>query len=115
DDHATEINRKLQEIIQRENLKKQQALQTIRGQQVSSLPNSSSASNPSTSNQYCMHSLASSSTTDSEIMKEPLKIAEQPEQNVTPSSSNNSVDRGRKRRECKAKVDALELEQAEEK
>jgi len=62
-----------------------------------------------------MHSLASSSTTDSEIMKEPLKIAEQPEQNVTPSSSNNSVDRGRKRRECKAKVDALELEQAEEK
>nr|CAD2201028.1 unnamed protein product [Meloidogyne enterolobii] len=53
DDHATEINRKLQEIIQRENLKKQQTLQTIRGQQLSSLPNTSSASNPSTSNQYC--------------------------------------------------------------
>jgi len=33
DDHAAEINRKLQEIIQRETEKKQQALQAIRGQQ----------------------------------------------------------------------------------
>ncbi|CAK5072552.1 unnamed protein product [Meloidogyne enterolobii] len=116
DDHAAEINRKLQEIIQRETEKKQQALQAIRGQQqlnASPLPSSSSPSNPSTSNQYCMYSFASSSTTDSEITKEPLEIAEQQQQpiletisedeqqpqNVTPSSSNNSVDGGRKRRE----------------
>uniref|UniRef100_A0A915LEX5 PH domain-containing protein n=1 Tax=Meloidogyne javanica TaxID=6303 RepID=A0A915LEX5_MELJA len=116
DDHAAEINRKLQEIIQRETEKKQQALQAIRGQQqlnASSLPSSSSPSNPSTSNQYCMYSFASSSTTDSEITKEPLEITEQQQQpiletisedeqqqqNVTPSSSNNSVDGGRKRRE----------------
>nr|CAD2172466.1 unnamed protein product [Meloidogyne enterolobii] len=148
DDHAAEINRKLQEIIQRETEKKQQALQAIRGQQqlnASPLPSSSSPSNPSTSNQYCMYSFASS-TTDSEITKEPLEIAEQQQQpiletisedeqqqqNVTPSSSNNSVDGGRKRREhsslsqaarekrielreCKAKVDSLEKEELEEK
>uniref|UniRef100_A0A1I8B2N6 PH domain-containing protein n=1 Tax=Meloidogyne hapla TaxID=6305 RepID=A0A1I8B2N6_MELHA len=117
DDHAAEVNRKLQEIIQRETEKKQQALQAIRGQQQqtntsplhSSLsPTSSPLSSNTSSNQYCMYSFASSSTDNDcdEITKEPLEInlsTEQPiletisedeQQNVTPPSSNNSVDGG---------------------